>query len=94
MDALSNETLWKLDRYTKTIVQKVRKKPAGKGADAQAPKPASTPQPNNAASAEPFNGKEEKSGHHNSSSSSSGGDLHLQSVANLLFSVQQHKQQP
>ena len=83
MDALSNETLWKLDRYTKTIVQKVRKKPAGKGADAQVPKPASTPPPNNAGSAEPFNGKDEKSGHHDSSSSSSGGKSHIESVASL-----------
>ncbi len=83
IDQLSNEILWKLDRYTKTIVQKVRKKPSHKGPDAPGSKPASTPQPNNTASAEPFNGKDEKSGHHDSSSSSSGGEvpLHLPSLS-------------
>lgn len=82
MDQLSNEILWKLDRYTKTIIQKVRKKPSQKGPDGQGSKPVSTPQPNNAGSAEPFNGKEEKSGHHSSSSSSSGGQLQVHTHLN------------
>lgn len=78
IDQLSDKVLWKLDRYTKTIVQKVRKKTSQKGPDAQGSKPASTPQPNQAGSAEPFNGKDDKPGHHSSSSSSSGGKLEAQ----------------
>ena len=78
IDQLSNEVLWRLDRYTKTIVQKVRKKPSQKGPDGQGSKPASTPQPNQAGSAEPFNGKEDKTGHHSLSSSSSGGESEVQ----------------
>lgn len=72
IDQLSTEILWKLDRFTRGVAQKVRKKAGSKPVDAQGSKPA--PEAGTAAGTpQPFNGKEDKSGHHDSSSSSSEG---------------------
>lgn len=72
IDQLSTEVLWKLDRYTKNIVQKVRKKPTQKGPGQQGAKPVVGSQPTIAAEAEPHNGNAGKAGLEDSSGSSSG----------------------
>ena len=76
IDQLSTEVLWKLDRYTKNIVQKVRKKTVQKGPGAQGgAKPGAASQPAAAAAAsepQPYNGGTAKAGQNGSSSSSSG----------------------
>ena len=73
IDQLSTELLWRLDRYTRGIAQKVRKKSSSKPLDPQGGKPAATPD-FTAEAVQPFNGKRDKSGDGDSSSSSSGSE--------------------